>query len=95
MQNAHIYLIILILCTTKEHWPEHKKLCREKIVDPDKQTVVDYGSKGLASKEKIANHSENVVQAAQAVFNNEVEGVLMQANVRELQILDCIVVIGK
>ena len=80
---------------SKEHWPQHKEHCRKNIVDPETHTVVEAGAKGVAGKEKLASHSENVLQAAQAVFNTKIQGLLMQANARNLQILDCIVVIGK
>lgn len=72
----------------------HKKLCREKIVNPDTHVSVDLGAEGIA-KEKVASHSENVLQAAQKIFNNKVKSFLMEANAADLQIMDCIVVIGK
>jgi hypothetical protein len=77
----------------KADWKAHKEHCRKRIVDPSKHNVVNLGSAPLASHEKMAVHSENVLQAAQAVFNEGIIGWLKQANADGLNILDCLIII--
>jgi len=77
----------------KADWKAHKEHCRKTIVDPSKHNVVNLGTAPMASHEKMTIHSENVLQAAQAVFNEGIVGWLQQANADGLKILDCLIII--
>ena len=76
----------------KTDWKAHKEHCRKRIVDPSKHDVVNFGAP-TSSQEKMSIHSENVLQAAEAVFNKGVVGWLHHANQDGLNILDCLIII--